>query len=145
LVEQQFSKLKVTGSNPVGCNMLAMLLFATFYPAIGKILVYFLKDPISDVQWEKLNKLLKLRELGEGILRTCELLPILGVGVVVWIFALAYIIFLLQLPIITILMVISKLIWLGPSNNQILIYIYIFIVKNLVLLSFLWAIACGLV
>jgi hypothetical protein len=72
--------LKVTGSNPVGCNMLAMLLFATFCPAIGKILVFFLKYPvISDIQWEKLNKLLKLTELGEGIMRTCELLPILGV------------------------------------------------------------------
>jgi hypothetical protein len=123
-IEQQFSKLKVTGSNPVGCNMLAILVFITFCPAIGKMSVYFSKNiVINNVLWEKLNKLLKLTELGERIMRICELMPILvGVGVVVWVFAIAYAIFLLQPHII--LMVFTKFIWLDPHGSPIFMFMY---------------------
>jgi hypothetical protein len=78
--------------------MLATITFITFYPSIGKMLVLFLKYPIiSDTLWKKLNKFLKLPELGEVIIGACGVLPILGVGVVVWLFAIAFFIFLLKL------------------------------------------------
>jgi hypothetical protein len=123
--------------------MLAILVFITFCPAIGKISVYFLKDPLSDVRLEKLNKLLKLTE---RIMRICELMPILvGVGVVVWVFAIAYAIFLLQPPIILLLMVFTKFIWLDPHDSPIFMFMYTHIVKDLVLITFLWALYCDLI
>jgi hypothetical protein len=126
--------------------MLAMITFITFYPSIGEMLVLFLKYPIiSDTLWKKLNKFLKLPELGEVIIGACGVLPILGVGVVVWLFAIAFFIFLLKLPIMIIISVIPKLIWLDPDNNRILILFYTLLIKYLVLLTFLYAIALGLI